>query len=456
MGMAVLSSLLSKGGNALLMLVSIPLAFRVLGEERFGVYGVVQTLMFFITMSDLGMGPGIMRRIAAAVARGNREEETAVMSCGFFITLGFVTVAASVFITLMLTVPVTTLFGSGFATMAPELEKNLWIAGLMFLVMLLVSMLERAREGYQEIHIGNTFGAAQNVASAVILYFGLYHWPTVSFLILAIYGTQAFFGSANATHLLLKRPWLIPRWSSIRRPLAWQMVREGLALFTAGTMSPILQREGTKWLLGWMMGPLGPSVSGRYTILIQLGFFLYGFVLMISRPLWPAVADAVARGDLAWVRAARARITKWFLLMAVLTVSGFVFLGPWLAEAWLRKKVDLDRLDYALFSLSFVLMVWSHFHYVILAGVGKIRQVAQVLAMETATVLVLAWLGIQTFGLAGALAATGLGTAAFSAWWLPVMLQRFLTDNDHQPPSPDAVIATDPAPLSDDPASPLA
>ena len=74
MGMAVLSSLASKGGNAILMLVSIPLAFRVLGEARYGVFGVVQTLMFFITMSDLGMGPGIMRRIASAVARGNRAE----------------------------------------------------------------------------------------------------------------------------------------------------------------------------------------------------------------------------------------------------------------------------------------------------------------------------------------------------------------------------------------------
>ena len=83
MGLAVVSSLVSKGGTALLMLVSIPLAFKVLGEERFGVYGVVQTMMWFITMSDLGMGPGITRRIAGAVARGTGRRKPQRWPAGF-------------------------------------------------------------------------------------------------------------------------------------------------------------------------------------------------------------------------------------------------------------------------------------------------------------------------------------------------------------------------------------
>lgn len=429
-GMAVLSSLMSKGGTALLMLISIPLAFKVLGEARYGVFGVVQTLMFFITMSDLGMGPEIMRRITGAVAKGDRDEETTVISCGFFIALGFVMVAAVLFWALMTLVPVTTLFGAGFDEVQDELRTNLWLAGGMFLTMLMVSMLERAREGYQEIHIGNTFGAVQNVIAACVLYFGVQHWPTVTFLMLAIYGTQALTGAANAMHLLYRRPWLIPRWSKVDRQLGRRMMREGLALFTAGTMAPIFQREGTKWLVGQMMGHQGPAVLGRYTILIQLGFFLYGFVLMVSRPLWPAVADAVARGDMEWVRAARRRISKWALILGGLTVAGFTVLGPWLAETWLRKPLEVQRLDYGLFSLSFVLMVWSHFHYVILAGIGSIRPVARVLTWETVTVLVLAWIGIPWFGLSGALGATVLGVACFSGWRLPLILNKALKSGE--------------------------
>ena len=136
----------------------------------------------------------------------------------------------------------------------------------------------------------------------------------------------------------------------------------------------------------------GPGAVGRYTIMIQLGFFLYGFVFMLSRPLWPAVADAVARGDLDWVRAARTRMRWWFLPLAGLTVAGFTVLGPWVTDHWLGKHVELRRTDFALFSLSFVLMVWSHLHYVLLAGSGVIRRPALVLALETVAVAAMgAW-----------------------------------------------------------------
>ena len=437
MGLAVMSSLVSKGGNALLMLVSVPLAFSVLGEERFGVYGVVQTLMWFITMSDLGMGPGIMRRIAGAVARGDRDSETAAVSCGFFITLGFVAISALIFTAIMWLVPVTTLFGEKFAPVQDELRSNLWMAGGMFLLMLMVSMLERSREGYQEIHVANAFGGIGNVIAAVVLYLGIGYFPSVTFLLLSVYGIQALASSLNAAHLIWKRPWLLPRWSSMERGLSRQMLGEGLALFVAGSVAPILQREGTKWLLGQLEGP---AAVGRFTILIQLGFFLYGFVFMLSRPLWPAVADAVTRGDFEWVRAARRRMLRFFLPLALLTVAGFTVLGPWLADHWLRRHVDLHRLDFALFSLSFVLMVWSHLHYVMLAGSGEFRRPAWILAVETGAVLLAAWFGIHHYGLAGAMAGSALGVALFSAWMLPRLLGRVLhPDRQHQVFPPESV-----------------
>jgi O-antigen/teichoic acid export membrane protein len=257
---------------------------------------------------------------------------------------------------------------------------------------------------------------------------------------LSIYGVQALTMLANVATLVWSRPWLLPRWSKMEPALARLMVGEGLALFVAGSVAPIFQREGSKWLLGQMEGP---AAVGRYSLLINLGFFLYGFVFMLSRPLWPAVADAVARRDFAWVRAARKRMQRWFLPLAFLTVLGFTFLGPWLADHWLRKHLELHRQDFVLFSLSFVAMVWSHLNYVILAGSGNFRQPALVLAAETAAVLILAWIGIHHFGLSGALAGITLGTLLFSAWCLPRFLAKFLDSAEANelpsapPPKPD-------------------
>ena len=57
--LAIVTSIISKGGNILLMLIAIPLAYRVLGEERAAIYGVMQSLMWLVSMADLGTGPGM-------------------------------------------------------------------------------------------------------------------------------------------------------------------------------------------------------------------------------------------------------------------------------------------------------------------------------------------------------------------------------------------------------------
>ena len=422
-GLAVATSLVSKGGNALLMLLSIPLAYKVLGEERFGIYGTLQTLMWFISMSDLGIGPGVSRRVAQAVAREDRGEQAQVAACGFFITLGFALVAAVFFALLIGLVPVTTLFGAGYGAHEAELRMNLWLAAGLFLVMLVVGTLERGREGFQETYISNGYGAAQNVLAAMILFLGIQTHPTVAFLLLTIYGMQTLMTTLNAGHLLWKRPWMLPKWSNLRLPMALGMMNEGLAFFVAGSVAPILQREGTKFLLGQINGP---AAVGRFTILLQLGFFLYGFVYMFSKPLWPAFADAVERGDMEWVRAARRRIVWLFVPMAVLSAGGFALCGPWLADRWLSRHVDLEQAEFGLFGLVFVFMVWSHLHYVMLGGSGAAGTVARVLALETVAVLVLAWLGIHHYGLPGALLGSVAGMALVSAWLLPLRLSQFL------------------------------
>ena len=199
----------------------------------------------------------------------------------------------------------------------------------------------------------------------------------------------------------------------------------------AGSVAPILQREGVKLILGRMEGPVA---VGQYTILLQMGFFLFGLVYMISRPLWPAVADAAARGHYDWVRGMRRRLVRWFFPLAGLAVGGFAVLGPWLAGHWLHREVGLDRGEFAVYFGSFVVMVWSYLHYVFLAGCGVLRGPAVVLAVETVVVLGLAVAGSHRYGLAGAMAGSMLGQLMCSAWLLPKMLGRRLREAGHTAP----------------------
>jgi O-antigen/teichoic acid export membrane protein len=425
--LAVFTSIISKGGNVLLMLLAIPLAYQVLGEERAAIYGVMQSLMWLVSMADLGTGPGMVRRLAGAVAEEDKDRQAAVVSTGFFLSLMLALIAGLLFSALLAWVPVTTLFSDAFAPYADELEHTAWVSLAVFLILMVLASLERVREGFQEVHIGNTFGSVYNVCAAIVLWLGMSYFHTPVFLVLAVYGLLIFFCSANVANLLWKRPWLRPSLKRLDRSVVRGMTREGLALFAAGSVAPILIREAPKFMLG-RAGAHAASDVAHYWILIQLGLIGMGFIMMVTRPLWPAMAEAAYRHDYSWIRFARQRMMHLFAPCAVIVVCAFSLLGPWFTSWWLKTNSGLTRMDLTAYGVLFVLTAWSHMHYVMLGSLGMARAAAKVLLIEAFLILFLTWWGIQWQGLLGAIVAACAGMVAVSAWAMPLLLGRALRD----------------------------
>ncbi len=423
--LAVCTSIISKGGNVLLMLIAIPLAYHVLGEERAAIYGVMQSLMWLVSMSDLGTGPGMVRRLAGAVAEGDKERQGAVVSTGFFLTLALALIGAIVFSALLTWVPVTTLFSDAFADYADELKHTAWVSLAVFFILMILACMERVREGFQEVHIGNAFGSVYNVTAALVLWLGMAYFHTPVFLVLAVYGMLIFFSSANVISLLWKRPWLRPSLRKMDRTVVRGMTREGLALFVAGSVAPILIREAPKFMLG-RAGAHAAADVAHYWILIQLGLIGMGFIMMVTRPLWPAMAEAAYRQDFSWIKYARQRMMQLFIPCAVIIVCAFSLLGPWFTEWWLKTRGGLTRMHLTTYGVLFVLTAWSHMHYVMLGSLGMARAAAKVLLFEALLILFLSWWGIQWNGLAGAIVGASAGMLAVSAWAMPLLLGRAL------------------------------
>ena len=433
--LAVVTSVISKGGNILLMLIAIPLAYRVLGEERAAIYGVMQSLMWVVSMADLGTGPGMVRRLAGAVAAGDRERQGAVVSTAFFVTCSLALLGGLTISVLLASVPVKSLFGEGFGPYASELTHTAWVSLGIFIVLMILSCLERVREGFQEVHIGNAFGSVYNVLAAALLWVGIAYFPTPVFVIVAVYGFLILFSSANSASILWKRPWLTPSLRKIDRQLVRSMTGEGLALFAAGSVAPILIREAPKFMLGRTENHGGAAEVAHYWILIQLGLIGLGFVMMITRPLWPAMADAACRHDYEWIRAARSKMMKLFAPCAVIVVCAFSLLGGWFTRWWLQTDAGITRFQFTAYGVLFALTAWSHFHYVMLGSVGLARTAAKVLVTETVLILILTWLCIHSHGLSGAILAAVMGMTAASAWLMPLLLGRALRG---KPPAPES------------------
>lgn len=399
LGLAVVTSLFSKGGTFGLILIAMPLARHVLGPERFGVFGALQTLMWFMGMADLGIGAGVARRLTVATSLGDHDEQGRIMSTGFFMMTVVLLIMGLVGALVLWMVPVETLFGKNFGPYADELRFNLWLGGGIFLSLMIIGTALKAREANHEIHIFNLFGAVGNVLAAGLLFFGIQRVPEVWFLLVSIYGVQVVVWLLNALHAFRQRPWLWPRLGSFHRPLAGSMVVQGMGFFVLLGVTPILGREIIRWLLGQYYTP---TEVGNFTILAQLGYFIFGMIFMVTYPLSPALVDATARQDYAWIRRTNSRLTRLGLVGVLLVPFVLALAGPALVRLWFQMVLPLGPIELGAYGLFFMLTVWTHLHCVMLAGLGKIRAAAGIATLEGVAVCVGAWIGVKTHGMVGA------------------------------------------------------
>jgi len=422
---AVVTSLASKVGTALLQLVSIPIAYRVLGPEAFGLYASVAMAVGTVVLMQFGIGPALTHGLSRAHAENNPQLEREYFSTSWFLMLGLALLGGSVISILLKAVPLTFFFGEKYRGLEDQMMPALWLALGIILLEFILSHTERAREGYLEVYINNLWGAAGNIVGAIAVGVGIHFQPTIEFLIIAVYGSHVFAKGGNTIHLLLRRKNLIPKLSLFRRKLARTLFSDGLAFTVSHSLTTIIEVNCCSLIVAHMAGP---KAVGTFLILTQLSTFMLGFILMFTTPIWPSIVDAYSRKDFPWVRKTLRRL--WLLVLAytLAGVVGLTFLGPILIPLWMGPEFEINWMILLPFSLYFLARSWAHANQAMLIGVGMVRRSAVVALAETLLLLIPVYFFTKVYGLSGMYSAMFLTMLVFTAWIFPRMLLKRIRD----------------------------
>ena len=421
---AVIMSLVCKGGTALLQLVALPIAMRVLGWEKFGLYASVGAILMAVQLLEVGLGPALAHGLSKAAANRDRDRERRLYATSFWmmaVILAFGTLAMVAFIAFT---PVSRMFGEKFVPYTDELLPALWSGLILFIGSVFLGHTDRVREGYLEVRTTYLWGAGANFIAALAVGAGVWFVPSVSYLLFAVYGSQLLGKLGNPVHLWHQRPWLRPTFRAWDGSLVRSFLLDGLAYAVFATVVNFVEFIVCQNFIGRAQGPVG--VAG-YSVLVTITTSLLGFVLMFTNPTWPAIVDAKARGDFPWI--ARTARRLWLYVLAFAGAAGFgvMLLGPWLLPRWFGDKAtDLDRAMLTAFAVYFALYAWRHANHMLLVGMGRVKTLANIQLIESAMVLVAGWIGVQWKGTFGLLLAMSAAILAVTSWWLPLVFRRDL------------------------------
>lgn len=367
---ASLANFASTGLGMLALIITVPMTLPYLGQERFGVWMTIASFAGMLSFMDLGVGNGLINRVAAARAAGDHSKLQVTIFHGLVVLALIGLAVAALLLPLSSLLPWSRLIKVTSPIATEEARKAVSIFVVLFAASIPIGGLQKIFQGLQSAWMVHLVKGLGSLLSVVLVYSLAREQAGSPELLLATYGVQTFIPLLLIAVVVKKRLVAMPAMNGA----GW--VSETRSLVHIGGLFFVLQIGA---LVGWggdsliASSLLGASEVSKFALVQRLFQFVTLPLMIINAPLWIAYADARARNDKVFIK----RTLKKSLIgtacvaasasIAVVACSGYIF------SYWTKDAIQIP------YSLIFFYGIWIVFDAtgnafaMFLNGVGEIR-----------------------------------------------------------------------------------
>lgn len=403
-------------------LVTVPLTVGYLGPERYGVWATLTSLTAMLVFTDLGIGNGLMNLIAEANGRDDTHRARVYLTNALVLLAAVAALLALVFVLIRPHIPWARLFNASSPAALWDIDTAMVVLMGCFLVGLPLGTVARVQMGYQEGFLASVWEALASVLGLAGVLLVIRFQGGLAWLVLVLMGLPLAASAANGWTLFWRRrAYLRPQARDMDRAVVARILRLGMLFFVlqlavalAFTSDNLVAAQA-----------LGPTAVARYATAMKL--FLVAPILanLVLLPLWPAYAEALARGDVAWMKATLRRSLLLALAVTVVPSAVLVILGQELVRWWVGPGLDPEPLLLAGLGIWAVLSTAGNAVAMLLNGASVVRfQIVTALLVAGFSLGGKIWL-VRHWGLPGVIWATIFAYLLFSAIPCLVYVPRF-------------------------------
>jgi O-antigen/teichoic acid export membrane protein len=326
------SSLLERGAALLISAISLPLTVRYLGPQQYGIWVTISSMVVMLQVMDLGIANSLTNMISRAYAREHdiaAQPEARAEAQRYYATALWTCSAISAALGLIAFVIWPHVqWGSFFKVTEPNLSHQvslcLAIALTFFLLSLPLNLVNRVLSGYQQTQITNYFNLLSNALGLLaILAVMRMHGSLV--MLMLLYSATLMSGTLalNLWMNLWHRPWIFPKPTVIDRTVIRGLISTGFGFFLLQLAGMVVVNSDNLVITHY----LGAADVVPYSVTWKLAGYATVLQTAIFPSLWPAYAEAYARGDYTWVRKTFWRAAYAGMGTVTLAVTAFALFG---------------------------------------------------------------------------------------------------------------------------------
>lgn len=317
-------------------LITVPLTLKYLGAERFGLWMTMNAVLAMASFADFGIGSGLLNVVSEAFGQDDVPAIRRAVSSGFAVMCAIATVLATVFFTAYPFVDWAHFFGVTSPVASRDAAPAIAVFAACFALNIAMDVVQRVQLGLQQ---GYRYGMWQAVGSVLAfsgVLLAIHLRVGLPLLLVAIAGGPVLAVGLNVVHFFgWVRPDLRPQWALVSVALVRRIGRLGVMFFVLQVVSAV-SFSGDNFILARV---LGAGSVAQFAIPQRLFAIISTVVMMLVAPLWPAYGEALARGDIAWVRRTLRRSIFGIAGATALAAAALLLLAPWVLRLWVGPSI---------------------------------------------------------------------------------------------------------------------
>ncbi|MCX5070030.1 lipopolysaccharide biosynthesis protein [Micromonospora lupini] len=327
----IATAALSRAVSAVVPLFLLPVTLSYLGTDLYGLWAAVLAVTGMVAFADLGVGLGLMTRLAPCRVDGDWATARRYVSSAYAAVCGVALPTCGLLWLVGGFVRWPALFNATGAA-ADDAHLVALVCLTAFLLNIPLSLVARVQYAYQQVAVSNIWQAAASALS-LPLALGAVFAKLPPIAVIASIAISPLL--VNIVNTVWTFGWRLPRLAPRPRFVDGRGIRDlfGLGgLFFLVTLVMVLADNADPLLIAHVLGLA--SVTA-YAVPARLFTQLGALVTLVNQPLWPMHGEALARGDLDWVRRTVRRMTVVSTLVAVVPSTLLVAFGEQFFAAWL-------------------------------------------------------------------------------------------------------------------------
>lgn len=380
-------------------LLMVPMAVHYLGTEQYGLWVAVSSLVAMLAFLDGGAGNAVINMVAHA--SGAKEDSLGkIVSTAFFSLLVLALVCCLLFLVTFPFVSWGKLLGVSGSTSPSDLKIVVILVGMFFFVSMFTTLVGKIQRGMQEGNLDNFWNGMGAVLSLLFVYIAIQKDAgLVGFVIAFLAGSFFAYLGSMAHYFFFYRRNLRPRFGNVDGTVAKDLFAVG-GMFFVLQIAGAIQGQADNVIIANM---LGAAAVTNYAICMKLFLMVPMLSSLILTPLWPAYREALASGDMQWVKSTFVRSMRWAFFISIPSAVVLVMLGGKIIELWVGQET-VPSMDLLLgCGIWLVMMTIGNTLGVFLNGLQLVKiQIIVATSSAIINVLLSIWL-IKVIGVVGAI-----------------------------------------------------